>query len=556
MKRLFKKIRKQLLLLLLLLVLLPSVFALFHQGFYGASDDMHVAWLYEMDRTISMGQIPPRFVPDLSYRFGYPLFSFVFPLPFYLGEVFYGLRFSYVDSLKIVFGISLVASGLGMYLLLKQMLPSILSFAGAVLYVFTPYRSTDVYDRGAVGESLAFVFLPLLVYSAIKIFKKKSWKNISVYALSLAGLILSHNIISYMFFPFFLLFSVILYLISKNKKEFILSNIFGIVSGLLVSLYFWLPAILESRLMKYDTVFNFKDHFPTIRQLITPYFGYGASVPGPGDGISFFIGLMNLFLIVLGVILMILYWKKIKPLEKAVLTWLVAVFSVSIFMMNHRSSFVWDNLPLLPYFQFPWRFLTLVTFISPLFVISLKYLPKIGKYLAILIAVVAIIINCKYFRPHDFLERKDQYYLDRYIPKQETLDKYREIQEEYLRLPLGTKIRPSRLYPEIYSAVDFSFEKVKEKGMYVNYQVFMPKDGEINFSKYYYPGWYVKVDGKKAEIIKGDPFSQIAIALGKGIHTIEIGFKETNFRLFLDIISLLTLVGCLSFVIEKKRKNR
>ena len=32
--------------------------------------------------------------------------------------------------------------------------------------------------------------------------------------------------------------------------------------------------------------FVFVDHFPTLRQLITPYFGYGASVPGPGDGMS------------------------------------------------------------------------------------------------------------------------------------------------------------------------------------------------------------------------------------------------------------------------------
>ena len=62
---------------------IPAVWALLVPGFYGASDDLHIAWLQQMDKIIKMGQIPPRFVPDLSFGFGYPLFNFVFPLPFY-----------------------------------------------------------------------------------------------------------------------------------------------------------------------------------------------------------------------------------------------------------------------------------------------------------------------------------------------------------------------------------------------------------------------------------------------------------------------------------------
>ena len=76
---------------------LPAAFSLFVPGFFGASDDLHIGWLYEMDKAIKMLQIPPRFVPDLSFGFGYPLFNFVFPLPFYIGEVFHllGLNFLY-----------------------------------------------------------------------------------------------------------------------------------------------------------------------------------------------------------------------------------------------------------------------------------------------------------------------------------------------------------------------------------------------------------------------------------------------------------------------------
>ena len=64
------------------LLIIPAVWALFVPGYYGASDDIHMAWLHEFHKTLMLFQIPPRFVPDLSYGFGYPLFNFVFPLPF------------------------------------------------------------------------------------------------------------------------------------------------------------------------------------------------------------------------------------------------------------------------------------------------------------------------------------------------------------------------------------------------------------------------------------------------------------------------------------------
>lgn len=272
--------------ILVLLLSLPSVFALFRGGFYGASDDMHIAWLFEMDRIIKIWQIPPRFVPDLSFGFGYPLFNFVFPLPFYLGELYHLIGLNFVDSIKLVYGLSLVGSSLAMYLLLKELLNNELSVVGSLLYLYTPYRSTDVYSRGAIGESLSFVFLPLIILSVVRIYKnceeklnnKLNWKYISVFAISLAALVLSHNIVSYMFFPFILLLILILYFSQVNKRIYVISNILGIISGLLISIYFWLPAIIESSLMKYETVFNIKDHFPTMKQLITPYFGYGSSV--------------------------------------------------------------------------------------------------------------------------------------------------------------------------------------------------------------------------------------------------------------------------------------
>src|SRR3989344_8282296 len=85
--------------LVILLLFYPAVRALLVPGYYGADDDLHIAWLFELHKTLNLGQIPPRFVPDLSFGFGYPLFNFVFPLPFYIAEIFHLSGFSLVDSI-------------------------------------------------------------------------------------------------------------------------------------------------------------------------------------------------------------------------------------------------------------------------------------------------------------------------------------------------------------------------------------------------------------------------------------------------------------------------
>src|SRR3989339_2149703 len=197
----FQKIISKYIWLIVLIISLPAVRYLFINGFFGVSDDLHIGWLYEMDRVIKMLQFPPRYVPDLSYGFGYPLFTFVYPLPFYIAEIFHLIGLSLVNSVKLVFGLSVPVSMYFMYKLLRVYMKEDFSLAGAVLYVYAPYRSLEFFVRGTIGEITAFVFFPLIILAIIK---NKPY----ILALSFAGLILSHNIMAYMFMPFLLLFVI------------------------------------------------------------------------------------------------------------------------------------------------------------------------------------------------------------------------------------------------------------------------------------------------------------------------------------------------------------
>lgn len=526
---------------------IPAFWALLVPGFYGASDDLHIAWLYEFHKTLTMGQLPPRFVPDLSFGFGYPLFNFVFPLPFYIGEIFHLFGLSFVDSIKALFLISVPLSGIFMYLLLRQFVERKTSLIGAILYIYTPYRAVDLYVRGAVGEIVSFVFLPLIILSVIKISQEEGFKWVGIGALSLASLVLSHNITAYMFFPFVGILFILQFFLTSAKREYLVKAFLMIFLGLLISIYFWLPALIESKLVRYDTVFNFVDHFPTLLQLIRPYWGYGASVPGPYDGMSFFLGGADILLLITGIILFLFRWKQINRRRLAFVGWVLGTIMVALFLMNYRSTIVWNNLPLLPYFQFPWRFLILTTFFIPLLLVSTEKI-KLNNSLLIILLALIILPTMSYFRPQDFLGRLDNYYINRYIPAPTASKEYLQIQEEYLRLPTNTKVRPDKNYPIVYSdlGVVNNIDKIND----LNYKVdVFSKDGMVlNFSKYFFPGWVVKMDGQTIDIKSGSPFGQVRVIIPPGEHKIQFEFMETDFKKVLDAISLGSFLVSLGMV--------
>lgn len=528
---------------LTLLLLIPAIWALFVPGYGGLSDDMHVAWIHQMARTLFTGQFPPRYVPDLSFGFGYPLFNFVFPLPFYLGSLFYSFGLALTDSLKMVFGFSLVASFLSMYFLLKHLSGKWLAIVGALVYVYTPYRATDVYVRGAVGESLAFVFFPLIILAVLK--AKKDIKWVGAGSLGVAGLILSHNITAMMFIPLAFILALML---KSNFKVYLL-----FLLGLLVSLYFWLPAIWDSRLMQYATVFDAKDHFPTIKQLITPYFGWGTSVPGPYDWMSFFVGLPNLILMAFGAWLIVVRRGKINYKKRVLLLWSMGLMAVLIFMMNYRSSYLWDNLPLIPYFQFPWRFLALMAFTSSLLVVFLKDI-RWNRLISLGLVVVSLSFGVKYFRFSNFNGWRDDFFLNRYVPIPEASFEYRQTGEEYLRLPLGTDIRPSQNFFRFFSEQKMEISDLVElNALETKATISSEEPLVISYNKYFFPGWRVFIDNQEVKIVAGKPYGQITFDVDSGTHQVEVVWQETVRNKILDLVSLLALAVSVWLVVHSKK---
>lgn len=552
MEKIQKLISKYLLFLILVLSI-PAVRYLFVKGYFGVSDDLHIGWLYEMDRVVKMLQFPPRYVPDLSFGFGYPLFTFVYPFPFYVAEIFHLIGFSLVNSVKLIFGLSIPLSMYFMYRLLRVYMKEDFSLAGAVLYVYAPYRALELYVRGTLGEIVAFVFFPLIILSFVKITSKEySLKWVGIGGLSVACLILSHNIMAYMFAPFLIVFVVARIFLLANDRWRIAKDCFvSLFLGLTASIYFWVSALTESKLMKYDTVFNFYDHYPALKQFVTPYWGYGASVPGNYDTMSFYMGITGIVVMVLGTALFLILNKKYSRNEKVLIGWAIFIILISVFMMNFRSAFVWRTIPLLPYFQFPWRFLAMVTLVSPFFLIVFSKFKRLW-FIPFIIIFFAIFLSFNYFKTSEYLGRGDDYYINRYIPLPSASEEYLKTSEEYLRLPKENEERPNKIYPRAYTNrqdVELKIEELSPLDAKIITE--SGTDFVLNYNKYNYPGWIVKIDNKQVPIISGKPFGQISFLVPSGEHLVEVKYKESNLRLISDLVSLVSF-GAIIYLVSKK----
>lgn len=85
-------------------------------------DDTQPSRIFEMAKSLSIGQIPVRFVSDLGYGYGYPIFNFYAPLAYYIGALFLLLGATAITAAKIIIIIPILLSGVFMYILGKEFL--------------------------------------------------------------------------------------------------------------------------------------------------------------------------------------------------------------------------------------------------------------------------------------------------------------------------------------------------------------------------------------------------------------------------------------------------
>lgn len=553
-------VKKHFFLIFLMLLTLPASYYLIIPGFYEPHDLHHLADIYEMFRAFESGQIPPRLGPDFTYGFGYPLFNFYYVLPFYLGAIFLFISKSLTASFELVFIFSFVISMLGMFFFLREFFGKYSSLAGAALYLYTPYRAVQTYVRGAMGEALAVAILPFIFWGIVRLAKKPDIKNISQLGIVIGFFLLSHNYLWLLAGFWIVVFSGIMIYLNKARKKVIFRLLLSAFLGLGLSFYWWFPALSEYKLVSSITPFKFEDHFPFIKQLIIPSWGYGASVWGPGDEISFQIGVVNLLSTVALAVTLFLKRHQLGRKLKLIGAWVLLGFLASVFFMNIRSLFLWKLIPIYQFVQFPWRLLFLTAFFTSIsLAIFLENIPKtLLKKVTVLIILVTIGLYFNYFKPSKVVHKSDDNYLGRMFgmgDDAKNTKEYEDWSEDYLLLPKWVEKRPTK-FPDnkIEGGKNAEILNINKISSIRWKAQVISKDNEIvTFNSYYFPGWFAKVDGKNTELDYGKPYGQIDLEVSKGGHEIEFYWKETPKRKFADIVSFATLIFLAPLFFKKSK---
>jgi hypothetical protein len=555
MKIKLEKLKDKHYLVLLLLLIVPAILPLLRRDFFHFSDEPSLSIVYQMFKAIISGQIPPRWAPDMSFEYGYPLFNFYYVLPFYLGSVFYALTSSLIWSVKGVFFTSVVLSVLFMYAWMRQHTGKLLSLVGAIIYIYTPYRAVDLYVRGAIGELLSFAFFPLIALFVYKTMHDKSLKYVSLLAISTGLFLLNHNLAPMFFLPWIFAYGVIIGL-SKNSFKSIFRMVLGMGLGFGLSGYFWIPAFLEKGLLYDQTPYNYIDHFPFIKQLIIPYWGYGASVWGPSDQISFQIGLANLLLVIISLFFVFRSRNSLKRIIKP--AFFVISFLVFVFLMNIRSRFLWEISGFSKYIQFPWRLLMLTTFITSSLVMFIPEKTAKIKIIAVILILFSIFSTFNYFKPSEYYESSDEYFLRRMFAREtgEVSEEYESYSEDFLLLPVWNDEKPSKLPKAKFTSDDLNIISIDEITD-VNYAVSVESEngGTLYFHSYYFPGWQTKIDGIIVLPEISSPHGNIKLYIDKGVHKISVNWVETPLRKVANTISFASLGAILFLYISRKRRK-
>ena len=574
------------LLVLLVFALLAARHLVFERGYFMMHDDLQMMRQLQMDKCFRDGQIPCRWVPDMGFGFGFPLFNYYPPLPYLVGEVIHVLGFSFMETVKVTFALSLILSGITMYFLAKNFFGRIGGVLSGVFYLWAPYRSVDIFVRGAMNESWSFVFFPLIFLFSYKLItEKKSQviKNLIFLALSYAGLLTSHNIMVMIFTPFFAGW-VILHLWSSNGWRKIPRLVASGILSFGLSAFFIIPVFLEQNLVKVETLiqeyYEYVGHFVSLNQLlISRLWDYGGSYFGSdADRMSFSIGHLHWILsIFVGILLFFLVLIQkgglIKRIKNPIILstgYLLLVGWFSAFMTHSKSIALWDLIPPLKFTQFPWRFLTLVVFAFSFIVgvipgVFAKFKSKHGILVKVIttppqiiifivLSSALVLLSWSYFRPNGGR-------LGRISDEEKFSGVWWEMQQgggssDYL--PKSAKRPPFSSSEGLVDLVEGEgeIEKAEQGTYWVKFNAHVTSNTSIiRINIYKYPNWRVFVDGEEVDtfVPEKEDIGRMHINVEKGEHLIYGQLFNTWPRTAGNIISFATWTGLILYPQVVKR---
>jgi hypothetical protein len=562
--------------------------------FWGANDARHhVYFLFEFDRLVQDGIWWPRWSPDFAFGYGYPFFNIYGLFSHFLAELLlHFLHFSYTGAIKTVFGLSVVGSAATMYVYVRSWLGRPSGVVAALVYVYIPYHLLNLYMRANLAESMAFIWLPLCLWTVRQAVVRPAYRWVVGAAISYAGLILTSNLILVLFTPLLGLYLVVLVFIYTTpdrrtalsfwqrswlwmRRAFVPG--IGLVAGVCLSAVFLLPMVLEYKYVRVDQWFavryDFHGHFVYFFQLFSPQWGFGTSIAGPNDPIGFQIGVIPVVFAVLGVMLV---WNNAGRLRWEIVC-LIAVALVATFVGLQWAAPLWD-FPLIDSVlrsaQFPWRWFSITALCMSILAgfIAYRQAGLTDRLNLPLLGLIALILlgSYPYLRVEIREPAEGPVSLAGLMRFQQSADemtgstawtkeipKWSPIADEYIRqAEAGEPVQPvttivdyaNHTYPldKNFQLGSVAHNTVMEKVYFYNQH---DDPQRIVFNQFYYPGWNAYLlDKEHSQLVRKlmiipeetGTLGRMTVPIPKGEGYVLLRYEDTLPRMIGRYISLAT----------------
>ncbi len=525
--------------------------------------NLHVYRSIVLDDALRNGDsLYPRYVSGLAYGYGASLFNYFPPTSYYPTVIFHAMGLEWVTAWKATMIFYVLLAGFGAWLWSKQWMDATGAYVAAAAYIYAPYTLFDTVTRGSSNEFAGMALLPFALWGFTRLARLGKRSDYLLAIMTYALFIMAHNVMTLYGSLLLVAYCGLLILTSQQKTRLVLQLGSAGIFAVLLTAFFWLPALTETDFVKINGVLDnlaFIDVTNTLRTLADVFAlpqtadpsQLQAIVPISFSWIALILGAIGFFLPQPNT-------TDKKPILGLHLFSFIILLIVTLSQLP-LSADLWQSVRLLQYSQFAWRPLSIGSLVLALLAgVGASYIIRLlpsrlsqEVVFASLLALIMLYSMPWLYRPSIDLNPMtladaQAYEIRSEQPVLSSYGEYLPVQTLQSALdPLRFQVTPDRLL----SDDNITVSDLNQRGTRLSATVASDEARTIVIDWLYVPGWKARIDDNLVEVMPIGDAGLVGFEIEAGTHEIVVWYAQTAIQRNASYLSIVTVIIMLAITV-------